>query len=176
MLPLVLLGRQHLISAVPILLGFSLAFQFRTEKKPSRSRFFFVSAVSGTTGLSIKLASRSKFCLISLMPRAHTHTHTQRFSQPPQCVVLLMNLNLLPQQLPSIILASTANSSPASHFSPLKKSFISLLAVMELPHSLAWEMISQQACGPAAFHRWKVGLDVGECAGFVHVAWLRQDP
>lgn len=87
-----------------------------------------------------------------------------------------MNLNLLPQQLPSIILASTANSSPASHFSPLKKSFISLLAVMELPHSLAWEMISQQACGPAAFHRWKVGLDVGECAGFVHVAWLHQDP
>lgn len=173
MLPLVLLGRQHLISAVPVLLGFSLAFPFRTEQKPSRCRFFFVSAASGTTGLSIKLASRSKFCLISLMPPAHTH----HFSQPPpQCVVLLMNLNLLPQQLPSIILASTANSSPASHFSPLKKSFISLLAVMELPHSLAWKMISQQACRPAAFHRWKVGLHVGECAGFVHVAWLHQDP
>lgn len=34
-----------------------------------------------------------------------------------------MNLNLVPQQLPSIILASTTNSSPASHFSPLKKPF-----------------------------------------------------
>lgn len=84
----------------------------------------------------------------------------QHTPQPPPCMVLLMNLNLLPQQLPSIIPASTANSSPASHFSPLKKSFISLLAVMELPRSLAWEMISQQACGPAAFHRWKVRLHV----------------
>lgn len=111
------------------------------------------------------------------------HTHTI-FPSPPQCVVLLMNLNLLPQQLPSIILASTANSSPASHFSPLKKSFISLLAVMELPHSLAWEMISQQACGPAAFHRWKVGLDVGECAALCTLhgcirtrkVWGQSDP
>lgn len=34
-----------------------------------------------------------------------------------------MNLNLVPKQLPSIILAATANSSPASHFSPLKKPF-----------------------------------------------------
>lgn len=82
------------------------------------------------------------------------------FSPSPHCKALLMNLNLLPQQLPSIIPASTANSSPASHFSPLKKSFISLLAVMELPRSLAWEMISQQACGQAAFHRWKVRLHV----------------
>lgn len=90
-----------------------------------------------------------------LLCRQHTP-----FSPAPQCVVLLMNLNLLPQQLPSIIPASTANSSPASHFSPLKKSFIPLLAVMELPRSLAWEMISQQACGPAAFHRWKVRLPV----------------
>lgn len=82
------------------------------------------------------------------------------FSPSPHCTVFLMNLNPLPQQLPSIIPASTANSSPASHFSPLKKPFISLLAVMELPRSLAWEMISQQACGPAAFHRWEVRLHV----------------
>lgn len=34
---------------------------------------------------------------------------------------------------------------------------------MELPRSLAWEMISQQACGPGAFHRWKVGLDAHVC-------------
>lgn len=34
-----------------------------------------------------------------------------------------MNLNLVPKQLPSIILAATANSSPAYHFSPLKKPF-----------------------------------------------------
>lgn len=34
---------------------------------------------------------------------------------------------------------------------------------MELPRSLAWEMISQQACGPDASHRWKVGLDVCVC-------------
>lgn len=87
--------------------------------------------------------------------------HTHHLSQHPKCIVLLMNLNLLPQQSPSIILASTANSSPASHFSPLKKSFIFLLAVMELPHSLAWEMISQQACRPAAFHRWKGRIGCG---------------
>lgn len=51
--------------------------------------------------------------------------------QPP-CVVLPMNLNLVPKQLPSIILAATANSSPASHFFSLKKAFF-LLAAMELP-------------------------------------------
>lgn len=64
-----------------------------------------------------------------------------------------MNLNLVPKQLPSIILAATANSSPASHFSPLKKKAFFLLAAMELPRSLAREMISQQAHGPGAFHR-----------------------
>lgn len=101
--------------------------------------------------LSIKPAEQSKCCLISFMPPAHT------VFQPP-CVVLPMNLNLVPKQLPSIILAATANSSPASHFSPLKKPFF-LLAAMELPRSLAWEMISQQACGHGAFHRWDIGPD-----------------
>lgn len=98
---------------------------------------------------------------VKVLPHISHATSRHRSPQPPfQCMVLLMNLNLLPQQLPSIIPASTANSSPASHFSPLKKSFISLLAVMELPRSLAWEMISQQACGPAAFYRCKVRLHV----------------
>lgn len=80
-----------------------------------------------------------------------------------------MNLNLVPKQLPSIILAATANSSPASHFSPLKNPFF-LLAATELPRSLAREMISQQACGPGAFHRWMVGMDacVYFCVVYVH--------
>lgn len=58
------------------------------------------------------------FCLISFMPPAHTG-----FPPAPLCVVLPMNLNLVPKQLPSIILAATASSAPASHFSPLKKYF-----------------------------------------------------
>lgn len=45
---------------------------------------------------------------------------------------------------------ATANSSPASHFSPLKKqgekNCLFLLAVMELPRSHGLEMISQHAC------------------------------
>lgn len=112
--------------------------------------FLFLRCIGDDT-LSIKPAGQSKCCLISFMPPAHTGF------QPP-CVVLPMNLNLVPKQLPSIILAATANSSPASHFSPLKKPFF-LLAAMELPRSLAREMISQQACGPGAFYRWKVGMD-----------------
>lgn len=171
MLPLVFLGRQHLISAVPILLGFSLALQFWTEQKNPLHADFSLSLLRLGRQVYQLSWQAGQSCASYLSCLGHTH----HFSRPPQSVVLLMNLNLQPQQLPSIILASTANSSPASHFSPLKKSFISLLAVMELPHSLAWEMISQQACGPAAFHRWKVGLDVGECAGFVRVAWLHQD-
>lgn len=75
----------------------------------------------------------------------------------PMCG-LPMNLNLVPKQLPSIILAATANSSPDSHFSPLKKPF-SLFAATELPRSLAQEIISQQAHGPATYHRWEVWTD-----------------
>ncbi len=112
--------------------------------------FSFLHCIWDNT-LSIKPADQSKCCLISFMHPAHTGF------QPP-CVVLPMNLNLVPKQLPSIILAATANSSPASHFSPLKKPFF-LLAATELPRSLAREMISQQACGPGAFHRLKVGMD-----------------
>lgn len=93
-----------------------------------------------------------------------------------------MNLNLLPQQLPSIIPASTANSSPASYFSPLKKSFISLLAVMELPRSLALEMISQQAWQTGGFLQVEGQIAcVASCfighvrAVLVHGAGLHQD-
>lgn len=77
--------------------------------------FLFLHCIWDDT-LSITPAGQSKCCLISFMPPAHTGF------QPP-CVVLPMNLNLVPKQLPSIILAATANSSPASHFSPLKKAF-----------------------------------------------------
>lgn len=79
------------------------------------SVFFFPHCIWDGT-LSIKPAGQSKCCLISFMPPAQTGF------QPP-CVVLPMNLNLVPKQLPSIILAATANSSPASHFSPLKRAF-----------------------------------------------------
>lgn len=98
--------------------------------------------------LSIKPAAQSEPRLISFMPSAHT-------ALQPSCVVPFMNLNLIAKQLPSIILAATANSSPASHFFPLKNAFF-LNAVMELLRSPAcWEMTSQQPRGPFAFHKWK---------------------
>lgn len=90
----------------------------KKREKNTWYRFFFLSTESGMTALSIKPGSRSKFA-----------SYLSCLQHTPPCMVLLMNLNLLPQQLPSIILASAANSSPTFHFSPLKKSplFPSLL-------------------------------------------------
>lgn len=71
----------------------------------------------------------------------------------PQCVVLHMNLNLLPKQLPSIILAATANSSPNSHFSVLKENLFlaTLLRLNFFIHLLRKLFFFLKAYGPFAF-------------------------
>lgn len=108
--------------------------------------------------------------------------HTPIFPSP-QCVAPLMNLNLVPQQLPSIILASTANSSPASHFSPLKKPFFPSLqrwnCLACLPGKwflsrLVTLVLSTGVCVCACIQ----GLSyicVSKCLFCVCVTWLQQN-
>ena len=75
--------------------------------------FFFYTASGTTLYQLIRQASQ----IVASHPSCPQHIPLSS----PHVWPYPMNLNLVPKQLPSIILAATANSSPASHFSPLKK-------------------------------------------------------
>lgn len=142
--------------------GFHSELYFRSERNHFLPPFFFIlpRVWDETDYQLIQMTCQSLASYLSCLCTA--------FRQPPWCVVLPMNLNLVPTQLPSITRAATANSSPASHFSPLKKKektpFSSVLRWNCLA-CLAWKWFLSRPANLVLFHRWRAGLDVRVCSG-----------
>ena len=140
--------------------GIQPILHFRRERKTDSATYFlFLCSVWGDT-LSFKAAGTVK-----TLPHISHASRARPFPPTPKCVVPHMNLNLVPQQLPSIILAATANC-PCLPFFPIKKSLFSSLLWWNCLARLLRKWISQQACGPGVFHRWKVRLDVRVPVGY----------